>query len=247
MPPSEPIDPRLFGVAERLRNVGRVIAITGSKGGIGKTAVASLLALASSDRGARVGLLDLDFTSPTAHVVLGIERAVPSETFGIDPIDAHGIATMSVAFVAGDRPAPMRGEAETNALIELLAITEWGALDVLVLDMPPGLGDMTLDVIRYLPQAEFVLVASSARMVIGSVRRALALLSELDAPILGILENMQRDTATAARALADEFAVPYLGSVPFDEGLESALGDAARLRTTDAYRAIHEIAPSFTG
>ncbi|MDX2342228.1 MAG: P-loop NTPase, partial [Acidimicrobiia bacterium] len=150
MTQGESIDPRSFAIDDRLAGVSRIVGVTGSKGGIGKSVVASTLALALADEGQRVGLFDLDFTSPSDHVVLGVERSFPNEEFGIDPHLVHGIHMMSVAFFAGDAAVPLRGEATTSALLELLAITRWGDIDVLILDMPPGLGDTSLDVIRLL-------------------------------------------------------------------------------------------------
>lgn len=236
-----PIDPREVVVGDRLADVTRVIGVTGSKGGIGKSVVASTLALRLADRGTRVGLFDLDFTSPSDHVVLGVDRSFPHEVFGIDPHRVHGIEMMSVAFFAGDAPVPMRGDAATSALLELLAITRWGNLDVLVLDMPPGLGDTNLDVIRLLPRLEFLLVGNASRVVIESVRRALRLFTELEVPMVGVLENMRRSGGDAVSSLATELAVPFLGSIPYDDTLEEALGNIDRLRRTEVYRSLPDL------
>jgi ATP-binding protein involved in chromosome partitioning len=235
------IDPRAAVINERLAGVDRIIGVTGSKGGIGKSVVASTTALALADRGTRVGLFDLDFASPSAHVVLGVDRSFPGEEFGIDPHVAHGIHLMSVAFFSGDTPVPWRGAAATSALLELLAITRWGDLDVLVLDMPPGLGDTTLDVIRMVPRLEFLLVGNASRVVVASVRRALRLFTELGLPLAGLLENMRRGD-TGIESLAAEFAVPFRGAIPFDAGLEDALGDPALLRKTVVYQRLRELA-----
>ena len=229
------IDPRGVVVADRLSGVKRIVGVTGSKGGIGKSVVASTLALSLADRGVAVGLFDLDFTSPSDHVVLGVDRSFPAEEFGIDPHSVHGIDIMSVAFFSGDAPVPMRGDAATSALLELLAITRWGDLDVLVLDMPPGLGDTNLDVIRLLPRLQFLLVGNGSRVVIESVRRAVQLFKELEVPMVGLLENMRRGETTAVADLAADHDVRFLGSVPYDETLESSLGDVAMLRKTAVY------------
>ncbi len=232
------IDPRTAVVTDRLAGIERIIGVTGSKGGIGKSVVASVLALSLADRGLRVGLFDLDFTSPSDHVVLGADRRFPNEEFGIDPHRVEGVDMMSVAFFAGDAPVPLRGEATTSALLELLAITRWGELDVLVLDMPPGLGDTNLDVIRLLPRVEFLLVGNGSRVVIESVRRALTLYAELEVPMVGLLENMQRGSGSAIADLADAHDVPFLGSIPYDDTLEAALGDVASLRRTAVYAGV---------
>lgn len=240
---TEPIDPRAFVVEDRLAGVARVIGVTGSKGGIGKSIVASTLALALADQGRRVGLFDLDFTSPTDHVVLGVDRSFPTEEFGIDPHLAHGIHLMSVAFFAGDAPLPLRGDQATSALLELLAITSWGELDVLVLDMPPGLGDTNFDVIQLIPRLEFLLVGNGSKVVVESVRRALQLFVELNVPMAGLIENMDRGEAGAVGALAADQGVSFLGTIPFDPQLEAALGDADRLRATAVYQGISRMLP----
>jgi ATP-binding protein involved in chromosome partitioning len=236
------VDPRATVVEERLVGVERIIGVTGSKGGIGKSIVAATLALSLADRGTGVGLFDLDFTSPSAHTILGVERSFPSEEFGIDPHLAHGIHMMSVAFFAGDAPTPLRGADATSALLELLAITRWGELDVLLLDMPPGLGDTSLDVIRLLPRVEFLLVGTGSKIVVGSVRRAVHLLAELGVPMLGLLENLRREDGIAVADLAVEHGVPYLGALPFDAGLEAALGDVEALRATAVYAGLARLA-----
>lgn len=238
---SNSIDPRPFAIADRLAGVGRIVGVSGSKGGIGKSVVASTMALALADSGTRVGLFDLDFTSPSDHVVLGVERSFPDEQFGIDPHEAHGVQMMSIAFFAGEAAVPLRGAATTSALLELLAITRWGDLDVLILDMPPGLGDTSLDVINLLPRLEFLLVGNGSRVVIESVRRALSLLTELDVSLVGLLENMQREADGAVASLAAEFGVTHLGPIPFDPGLEAALGDVRLLRETAVYRELARI------
>jgi ATP-binding protein involved in chromosome partitioning len=149
---------------------------------------------------------------------------------------------MSVAFFSGEAAAPLRGVEATNLLLELLAITRWGHLDTLVVDLPPGLGDTTLDVIRLLPGAEFLLIGTASRVVIESVRRALRLLTELRIPVVGVVENLQREDARSVEEMAGEFGVPFLGAAPFDPGLEDALGDPARLRSTRLFAAIDRIA-----
>jgi ATP-binding protein involved in chromosome partitioning len=240
------VDPRIAVIEDRLSGVDRIIAVAGSKGGIGKSVVASMLALAAADRGLGPGLFDLDFTSPSAHLILGADRGFPREEFGIDPVRVHGVGVMSVAFFAGDAPAPLRGGDATNALLELLAITRWGDRRLLVLDMPPGLGDTTLDVIRYLPRSEFLVVAGGSLVVTGSVRRALGLLRELHLPILGVVENLCRDDGRAVADLADWAGVPLLGRIPYDDVLEGAFGDAGALRRTRAFAALLEIARTIT-
>lgn len=244
MIPNEPIDPRTFVIEDRLAGVSRIVGVAGSKGGVGRSVVSSTLALALADQGKRVGLFDLDFTSPSDHVVLGVERGFPEEEFGIDPHFVHGIHMVSVAFFSGDAAVPLRGDAATSALLELLAIIRWSDLDVLVLDMPPGLGDTNLDVIQLLPRLEFLLVGNGSRVVIDSVRRALHLFTDLGVPMIGLLENMHRGNERAVESLADAAGVPFLGAVPYDESLEDALGNVHLLRDTAVYSVVKGVLPS---
>lgn len=238
------IDPRVLAIDARLADVRRIVAVTGGKGGIGKSVTACLCALALADRGERVGLFDLDLTSPTDHLVLGAETGFPDEPFGIEPPLCAGVRLMSLALFAGDTPAPLRGEALTGAILELCAITRWGELDTLVLDMPPGLSDTALDAMRFLPRCHYLVVTAPSVVVRETVRRTLRLLTERGAPVLGLLENMQRaaptdvDLAAPAQQLARDAGVAWLGGVPFDPDLEAALGDADRLRRTAAFAAL---------
>jgi ATP-binding protein involved in chromosome partitioning len=239
---TDAIDPRLSIIPRRLAGVKRVIAVTGGKGGIGKSVVSSTLALAIAGQGRRAGLLDLDLTSPTDHVILGLGDQFPTEVYGLEPPQVGGVAFMSVQYFARDRAAPMRGREVTDALVELLAVTNWGALDTLIVDMPPGLGDATLDAVRLLPRAEFLVVAGGSAVVLATVRRMLRLLTELRVPILGVVENMARGDGDAVKALASEFGARWLGAIPYDASLEEALGDPAGILATDAGRALDRLA-----
>jgi ATP-binding protein involved in chromosome partitioning len=187
------VDPRLAVVERRLEGVERIVAVTGGKGGIGKTLVASTVALALARSGRRAGLLDLDLTGPSDHVVLGVEPGFPREEFGVEPPEVHGVRFMSITCFAGDTPAPLRGADVTDALLELLAITRWGELDTLVVDMPPGLGDTLLDAVRLVGRAEHLLVATASRVVLETVRKNLQLLLRMGASVAGVVETMSRD------------------------------------------------------
>ena len=236
------IDPRLAAVRHRLAPIRRVLAVTGGKGGIGKSSVASVLALVLQREGLRTALLDLDLTAPSDHVILGAEDCVPTEEHGVEPPRVDGIELMSVAWFLKEHAAPLRGDDVTNALLEILAVTRWQPADVLVVDMPPGLGDVALDAVRWLPNAEYLVVAGSSRVVPATVRRTLRLLTGLSLPVVGVVENMTRGESGAVRGVAREFGVPYLGTLPWDEELESATGDRARLARTDFAEALREVA-----
>jgi ATP-binding protein involved in chromosome partitioning len=239
----ERIDPRRAIIPRRFSRVKRVIAVTGGKGGIGKSVVASTLALAAARSGRRAGLLDLDLTSPTDHVILGLGGEFPTEEFGLEPPDVQGVRFMSVQYFLRERALPLRGQEVTDALVEILAVTNWGELDALVVDMPPGVGDATLDAVSLLPRSEFLVVANGSVVVLETVRRMLHLLVELRCPIVGVIENMERGARGAVAELAGASGVRFLGSLPTDETLERAFGDAERLLATPFAGALRDIAP----
>ena len=239
------LDPRVDIIEKRLSGLQRILAVTGGKGGIGKSLVASGLALVLAESGCRVGLLDLDFTGPCDHLILGIDRLLPEETFGLVPPQVHGIRFMSVTHFVGEQPTPLRGQDLSSALIELLCITQWGSTHTLVVDMPPGLGDAALDAVRLMPRAEFLAVATHSRVVLKTVARTLRLLQRMDARILGLLENMARGDSLAVQELASTFRVPLLGHLPFDETVEDALGSVDKLGDTPFIHALCRLVRSW--
>lgn len=233
------MDPRVAIISERLKPIKKIIAVAAGKGGVGKSTVATGLTLVLAEMGYRVGLLDLDFYGPSTHVILGLSEGIqPREERGIVPPNVHGIEFMSIVYYTGKNPAPLRGSDLTNALIELLAITRWGELDFLIVDMPPGLGDTTLDAIRLLKNPSFLVVTTPSRIAYETVSKLIALLSELNIPILGVIENMRRPSDRARSA----FDMRLGGELPFDEGLEDALGDPERFLQTGFARRLREIA-----
>ena len=232
------LDPRPAVIERRFAEVGRLIGVSGGKGGIGKTCTAALTALALARQGAAVGLLDLDFTGPCAHMVLGVEARIPREDFGVLPLEAGGLDFMSIACFSDGRPTPLRGAALSDALIEMLCIVRWGRLDFLVIDMPPGLGDTLLDTARLVPRLECLLVSTASRLATETVRRNLDLLGRMGVPVTGLLENMRHRASPAVETLAQAAGVPFLGAVPFDPLLEEALGDPQALEETAVFGAV---------
>ena len=228
-------DPRPGLIGRRLGRVNEIIAVSSGKGGVGKSIVASTLALHLIESGYSVGLLDLDFTSPATHVILGIEGLFPDEEYGIIPPVAHDIKYMSITHFALDKPAPLRGADVSDAIIELLAITRWGALDYLIIDMPPGLGDATLDVIRFVEGIRFLVVTTPSKVAYETVRKQFALLKKLRVSVIGVAENMARKPSDYVSLNVENDGVPYLGALGYDEGLEESLGDEARLKVTKFY------------
>lgn len=237
-------DPRLAVIERRFEKVGKVIAVSSGKGGVGKSMVATCLALNLRDKGYNVGLLDLDFTSPATHVILGVEGLYPEEDYGIIPPLAHGLRYMSITHYSLDEPAPLRGVDVSNAIIELLAITKWGELDYLVVDMPPGIGDATLDTIRLIPKLEFLIVSTPSIVAYQSVRRMLVLLKELGISIKGVIENMVMKPSDYVESDVVELGLNYLGAVAYDEALEETLGDVQQLSETYFYKKLGELVPA---
>jgi ATP-binding protein involved in chromosome partitioning len=225
-------DPRPSLIGRRFERVKEIIAVSSGKGGVGKSMVASTLALHLAESGHSVGLLDLDFTSPATHVILGIEGLFPDEEYGIIPPVAHDIKYMSITHFALDKPAPLRGADVSDAIIELLAITLWGDLDYLILDMPPGLGDATLDVIRFVEEIRFLVVTTPSKVAYETIRKQLALLMKLRVSVIGVIENMVRKPSDYVSLNVEADGIQYLGALGYDEGLEESLGDVARLKVT---------------
>ena len=187
------IDPRPEVIGRRLAPVRRIVAFSSAKGGVGKSVCSVLSALALRRAGRRVGLLDLDFQGASLHLLLGAELAFPEEKGGIRPLRAReSLDFMSFAAFSRESAVPLRGAEVTEALLEMLAVTIWEPLDFLLLDMPPGIGDELLDVLRLLPRTEFVVVATPSALALQVVERLLALLEELRLPVRGLIENMAR-------------------------------------------------------
>jgi ATP-binding protein involved in chromosome partitioning len=226
------VDPRTSIVSERLKRIGRIIAVSSGKGGVGKSLVATTLALALARKGCKVGLFDLDFTSPSTHIILAVRDVQPIEEKGIVPPVVHGLEYMSLVYYSRDQVAPLRGADVSNALIELLAVTRWSELDFLVIDMPPGIGDAVLDVIRLVKNIEFLIVTTPSQLAFETVKKLVSLLRDLRVPILGVVENMKMHGAKGVQEQTEKLSVPFLGEIPYDSKVEEAIGDVNKLLNT---------------
>jgi len=235
------MDPRIEIIQHRIKDIHQIIAVSGGKGGIGKSSVASVLSLILQKQGYKTGLLDLDFSGPSDHTILGIKNLYPEEDKGIIPPEFMGLRFMSITYYTGDEPAPLRGEDITNAIIELLAIIRWGKLDFLIIDMPPGIGDTTLDTIRLLKNPNFLLLTTPSKLSIGTMRKTLILLQNLDVSISGIIENMASGLNGNSKKI-EYSSVPFLGSIPFDKQFEGALGNPETILQTTFCQKLKEIA-----
>ena len=226
------VDPRTSIVNERLKGIRRIIAVSGGKGGVGKSLFASTGALILAKKGFKVGLFDLDFTSPSTHTILGVQDLRPREEKGLIPPQFHGLEYMSIIYYSGDYATPLRGADVSNALMELLSIVRWGKLDYLILDMPPGIGDATLDLIRLIERIEFLIVTTPSQLAFETVKKLTGLLQTLKIRVLGIVENMEFANSDTIQQETKTLGLTFLGRIPFDKGIEETLGKPDELLDT---------------
>ena len=238
------VDPRTSIINERLSRIIRIIAVSSGKGGVGKSMVATTLALSLARNGCKVGLFDLDFTSPSTHIILGAKNTQPKEEKGIVPPTVHGLEYMSLVYFVGDNPAPLRGADTSNALIELLTITQWGTLDFLVIDMPPGIGDAVLDLVRLIKRIEFLIITTPSLLAFETVKKQVRLLCELKMPIIGIIENMKMDKTNGVQVETEKLGLKYLCAIPYDPQVEDAIGKETKLLNTAIGKKIQQVAKS---
>jgi ATP-binding protein involved in chromosome partitioning len=228
-------------ISERLKRISRIIAVSSGKGGVGKSLVATTLALTLARKGCKVGLFDLDFTSPSTHMILGARDAQPKEEKGIVPPVVKGLEYMSLVYYSGDHATPLRGADVSNALIELLSVTRWSELDFLVIDMPPGIGDAVLDLIRLVRNIEFLIVTTSSQLAFETVKKLVNLLQDLKVPIVGVVENMKMNRAKSIRQQTEKLGLKFLAEIPYDLKIEEAIGDETKLLDTVLAQRIKEM------
>jgi ATP-binding protein involved in chromosome partitioning len=197
----------------------------------------------------KVGLLDLDFQGASCHTILGCRPDFPEEDRGLlahEPVPGLRFAT--IASFIGERPAAMRGAALAEALREMLSVTRWGPLAVLVVDLPPGIHDIILELARVAPSSRHLVVATGSRLSVDVAARLLQYLHDAGTPAVGLLENMSRDRGagtsgplTTAVDLAARAGVAYLGAIPADPALEAAIGDPQALLASRFARSLAPI------
>jgi ATP-binding protein involved in chromosome partitioning len=242
------VDPRTSIINERLAKIGRIVAVSSGKGGVGKSMVATALALSLAKEGYRVGLFDLDFTGPSTHIILGLPKNVqPTEDKGIVPATVEGLEYMSLVYFVGDKATPLRGADVSNALIELLSVTQWGTLDFLIIDMPPGIGDPVLDLVRLVKRIEFLIVTTPSLLAFEVVQKQAELLCELKMPIVGIVENMKRENSDAIQLKAQTLGLHYLGAIAYDPEVEPSIGNPTKLLKTKLGKAMDALKKAAVG
>ena len=215
----------------RLASVRHIVAVGAGKGGVGKSTVAVNLALALSREGLRIALLDADIYGPSLPILLGVEdgarRVRMSEDKCIVPIEAHGLPMISFGFFLGEgSPAIWRGPMVSKAVKQFARGVLWPELDVLIVDLPPGTGDIPLSLAQSVELSGAVIVTQPPRVAAAEARKAVAMFRALEVPLLGIVENMTGPFGGGGGSrLGAELDVPFLGAVPFDEAIV-AEGDA---------------------
>jgi ATP-binding protein involved in chromosome partitioning len=228
-----------------LPGVAKIVAIGSGKGGVGKTTVAVNLAIALLKLGQRVGLMDADIYGPNVPLMMGSSKQ-PNVGPGniIEPNLTHGLKTISVGYISpGDKPLVMRGPMLHQIIRQFLQQVNWGELDYLVVDLPPGTGDVVISLVQTVPLTGAVVVSTPSDVSLEDARKALAMFAQVNVEVLGIVENMSRFTCPhchheidifscgGAERTAQQFKVPFLGAIDLipaireggDRGLPVAL------------------------
>jgi len=218
------------GGLARLKQIRNIVAVASGKGGVGKSTTAVNLALALAQEGARVGVLDADIYGPSQPRMLGVSgRPVSHDGKTMEPLQAHGVKVMSIGFLVDeDQPMIWRGPMVTQALTQLLNETNWGELDSLIVDMPPGTGDTQLTLSQRVPLAGAVIVTTPQDIALLDARRGLQMFRRVSVSVLGMVENMSTHIcsncgheehifgAGGGARMADQYDVRLLGSLPLD-------------------------------
>lgn len=211
-------------------NVKNIIAVASGKGGVGKSTTAANLALALAAEGAKVGVLDADIYGPSQPMMLGIDRRPESDDGQtMEPLENHGIQVMSIGFLINQDEAMIwRGPMATQALEQLLRQTNWGDLDYLIVDMPPGTGDIQLTLSQRVPMTGAVIVTTPQDIALIDAKKAVTMFEKVGVPILGVVENMAVHVCSncghaehifgegGGKRYAAEKGIEYLGALPLD-------------------------------
>jgi ATP-binding protein involved in chromosome partitioning len=231
------------GTAERvLPGVRRILAVASGKGGVGKSTVASNLAVALAARGARVGLMDTDIYGPSVPTMFDAhERPSITTRRKLVPVRRHGVDLVSMGFLIDpDQAMVWRGPMVTSAVKQFMQEVEWGELDYMILDLPPGTGDIQLTIVQNVPLTGAVIVSTPQTVALDDARKGVAMFDKVRVPVLGIVENMAYFSPPdmpekkyhifgkhGARRLAERLEVPFLGEIPIVEAIREG-GDNGR-------------------
>ncbi|MCB0409288.1 MAG: Mrp/NBP35 family ATP-binding protein [Flavobacteriales bacterium] len=231
-----------------LPQVKNIIAIASGKGGVGKSTVTANLAVALAQKGYKVGLVDADIYGPSMPLMFNVEdeKPMPIEKDGrslIKPVEAYGVKLLSIGFFAGvDQAVVWRGPMATRALTQLFTEADWGELDYMLIDLPPGTGDIHLSLVQTVPVTAAVIVSTPQKVALIDARKAIGMfkLEQINVPVLGMIENMAYFTPAelpenkyyifgkeGLKDLAEENNLPLLGQIPLVQSVREA-GDAGR-------------------
>lgn len=237
-----------------LPNVKNILAIASGKGGVGKSTTSANIALALAAEGATVGLLDADIYGPSIPRMMGVSGKPESpDGHRIEPKLAHGVQTMSIGFlIEEDTPMIWRGPMVTQALTQLLHETNWVDLDYLIIDLPPGTGDIQLTLCQKVPVSGALIVTTPQDIATLDAKKALKMFEKVEVPVLGIVENMALHTCTqcghtehifgsgGAQSMAAQYDVPLLGSLPLDIRIREQADSGTPTVAADPYGALAE-------
>ena len=236
---------RVTGVdPNQLKGIKNIILVSSGKGGVGKSTVAANLALALAATGAKTGLLDADIYGPSLPIMFGLEGAKPAATQGpdgktrIEPIEKYSLKLLSIGFFTDpNQPIPWRGPMATSAIKQLFNDADWGELDYMVVDMPPGTGDIHITVAQTYPISGAVIVSTPQQVALADAKKGIVMygLDGINIPIIGVVENMSYFTPAelpdnkyyifgkdGGKHLAEEYNVPFLGEVPLVKSIADA-------------------------
>ena len=247
-----------------LPGISKIVAVGSGKGGVGKTTCAVNLAIALSRLGQKVGLLDADIYGPNVPLMMGSTQQ-PAVGPGniIIPNETHGIKTISIGYISpGDKPLVMRGPMLHQIIRQFLQQVEWGELDFLLVDLPPGTGDVVISLVQTVPLTGAVVVSTPSDVSLQDARKALEMFHQVNVPVLGIIENMSHFSCPhchemidifstgGAERTAKQFDVPFLGSLELDPeiraggdtGMPVALAGPESTRAKQFYNIARELA-----
>jgi len=229
MPPRMPIP-----------GVKNLIAVGSGKGGVGKTTVSVNLAVALASLGYKAGLMDADVYGPNVPLMMGINRTPMAHGERIQPLEQHGVRLMSMGFLnPGDKPLVWRGPMLHSVIQQFLRGVDWGELDYLIIDLPPGTGDVALSLIQSAPLTGAIVVTTPSDVSLEDARKAIHMFHQVKVPILGIVENMSYldcphcneridvFSSGGGRRTAEQMQVPFLGELPLDPKVRMG-GDTGR-------------------